>query len=201
MVKFSRLRNKEKNNTKYDLALDGRTPYNEWLDLFITHWNSLGKHLQIDQGEIEAQEESVSARHKILRFSSENIGPFSDKALKTAFLERSRHSSGLGGRYCCPCWTPYDRLAANVDSLMWCRSISSYHGNAKHFVLPFFFDASKQTVTTDGLDELCHWVAKNALTPITHEEARALYLKFIRWIDDEVMDNDPSWRQARGGGS
>lgn len=182
----------------YDLVIYSAYEMQDWLNLFINHCDSLGKHCQVDEEIIDDHRNLLSSRTKVMRFSKEKNAPFSNSALKNAFLGRIQHSLGLGGRYCYPCWEPYDRLAADIGSLPWCGSLSQYHKNIKHFVLPFFFDASKRTVTTDGLDELCHWVVQNAEKPITHEEVRDLYRKFILWIDDEVMANDPSWKTARG---
>lgn len=164
-----------------------------WLRLFSIYWlETLKRHLQI-----ETVQNAVEGGGRRLVFSTEEVRPFTDSALKTILLSRLKSHSGLGGRSCCPVWGEFYKLAANIHLLPWCFSISDYHDNLEHFVLPFFFDGNEDAVTIDGLNELCGWVSKNALIPIAEDEVRKLYEDFIEWVDGTLMSDVSEWKFAR----
>jgi predicted DNA-binding protein len=98
-----------------------------------------------------------------------------------------------------PSWGEFERLSADVSKLPWCSSLSDSHFYRDHFILPFFFENKKDKVTTEGLDELCEWTIKNTRhVGITKTEIRELYDKFINWVDNQLLANNPTWRFKRG---
>jgi hypothetical protein len=53
-------------------------------------------------------------------------------------------------------------------------------------------------ITTEGLEPLCHLTVKHAKDPsLTFDKAHFLYEKFIKWID-EIMLEDQDWQKFRG---
>jgi len=134
----------------------------------------------------------------VLRFSKTRNTPLSEKYLIKVLTNNRSHY--VGGRSSMPTWDKFDRLAAEVSNLSWCSSLSDCHPYQKHFVLPFFFSNKQNKITTDGLDELCAWTIKHTLYEgnITESEIKDLYMQFIEWVDNELMEGFDEWKTLRG---
>ncbi|QEM68612.1 ATP-binding protein [Geobacter sp. FeAm09] len=134
-----------------------------------------------------------------LIFSKQALPPIGTNYLRSVLLDAiKQRMRGVGGRRALPVWDEFSKLAANIEKLDWCHSLSDVHPFHEHFVLPFFFDKNQKKVTTDGLDELCAWTFKYSCSHnVTEEEIKSLYGSFIKLIDETVMDGIPEWKTMR----
>ena len=136
---------------------------------------------------------------KVIQFSKLEISPFSDEYLKKELLNKNKYGRSVGGRFSIPVWGDYKKLAADVQRMQWCGALSDCHPFSHHFILPFFFSKKHNTISTDGLDELCSWTVKHSLHPgATEAEVRSVYEHFINWVDNELMAGEPTWQSLRG---
>ncbi len=160
-----------------------------YLELLYTKWHRQNGYVQ----------QKAYGDESILCFSMTDSAPFDDEFLRKALEQATMRIHLPRGRRSMPSWGEFERLSADVSKLPWCSSLSDSHFYRDHFILPFFFENKKDKVTTEGLDELCEWTIKNTRhVGITKTEIRELYDKFINWVDNQLLANNPTWRFKRG---
>lgn len=181
-----------------DYALNLNGTHDRRLSLLIHNWKVLmRRYVQVDSmGNLPKQ--------WILQLDESELDPFTDAGLQAAMLGTWSNAMGIAGRFRAPVWKEYQKLAANVQSIGWCRPISDFHATGQQFVLPFFFtpralgDQRPAPITTQSLDALCAWTHRHSTSGATELEIRRIYEMFIEWVDQDLMKDVSAWRIARG---